>query len=417
MNLDRSAETRALDERIAAVLTVVLLVFINGVVLFNAVHTPFIAGYDTKWHIISTQVLSTGHLPEQKNSDEFFSPPLPYALPALAYRLTGSPEVTGKIGQLQNVPLSVGITLLIVALARRLSPDRPFHAPLALLALAVLPVYYKSFAFFRGEPMLTFFLLAAIYVLYRSKGSVRSAALVGVCMGLAALSRQWAIMAIPALGLYAIVERRWRWKQIVVAGALAALIGGWFYLFLTVNYGTPMAFNRNPGKELPPLTFFTGLGSGALFSTPVRRSFDNQVWPILYSDTWGDYWLFWANPSRSSVDPLRVALLARMNVVNALTTVVFAVALIRSLPQRRNALLFLVIGLTMAGFLFFLIRYPNKQGDNIKATYVLQMYPLVALIVGGWLARYWRVALIAGVLLVAHNLPLFTWSMSLLPTP
>ncbi len=403
------------DEGQAALLTAALLLVINGLVLFNAIQTPFIAGYDTKWHLVNAEVLSTGHLPEEKNSDEFFSPPLAYVLPGLAYRLTASPELAGKIGQLQNFPLSVGITLLIVAFARRLSPGQPFHAPMALLVLAILPVYYKSFAYFRGEPMLVFFLLAAAYTLYRSSGSLRDAALVGVLMGLAALSRQWAILAIPALGLYGLIERKWRWKQLLVAGLLAALIGGWFYVFLTAHYGTPMAFNRKPGKELPPVTFFTGLGDGALFSVPVRKSFDNQVWPILYADTWGDYWLFWAAPSRSNVDPAKIALLARMNLVNLLPSVVVIYALVRNLCQRRYALLYLMIGLTMAGFLFFLIRYPNSQGDNIKATYVLQMYPLVALIVGGWLARYWRIALAVGVLLLIHNRPLFAWNGSLLP--
>ncbi len=412
--LPLSARLRT-DEGFAALLTVALLIVINGLVLFNAVTAPFIIGYDTKWHIVNAQVLSTGHLPEEGNSDEFFSPPLAYLLPAVAYWLTGSPELAGKVGQFQNFPLSVGITLLMVALARWLSPDRPFHGPMALLALGILPVYYKSLAFFRGEPLLTFFLLAAIYVLCRSSGSVRSAALVGLLMGLAALARQWAILAIPALGLYAVIERRWRWKQVMVAGLLAAFMGGWFYVFLTAEYGTPMAFNREPGKALPPLTFFTGTGNGALFSAPVRKSFDNQVWPILYSDTWGDYWLFWAVPSRSTVDPAQVALLAQMNLVNLLPTAVVIYALARSIRRRRYALLYLVIGLTMVGFLFFLIRYPNHQGDNIKGTYVLQMYPLVALIVGGWLARYWRLALVGGVLLLIHNRPLFAWSGLLLP--
>ena len=36
------------DEGKAALLTVALLLIINGLVLYNAIQTPFIAGYDTK---------------------------------------------------------------------------------------------------------------------------------------------------------------------------------------------------------------------------------------------------------------------------------------------------------------------------------------------------------------------------------
>ena len=41
-----------------------------------------------------------------------------------------------------------------------------------------------------------------------------------------------------------------------------------------------------------PASFYrnTGLGNFLLFKSPTRKTFDNQFFPIFYSETWGDYW-------------------------------------------------------------------------------------------------------------------------------
>jgi hypothetical protein len=66
----------------------------------------------------------------------------------------------------------------------------------------------------------------------------------------------------------------------------------------------------------------------------------------------------------------------------------------------------------MAGYFWFLIKYPNPgKGDTIKATYVLHVAPFVAILVGGLLDcikrksdGYYR--LMVGALLICgvHNL-------------
>ena len=40
----------------------------------------------------------------------------------------------------------------------------------------------------------------------------------------------------------------------------------------------------------PAPSFYLGSGNGNLFSDPIRGAFPNQLLPILYSETWGDYW-------------------------------------------------------------------------------------------------------------------------------
>jgi 4-amino-4-deoxy-L-arabinose transferase-like glycosyltransferase len=340
-----------------------------------------------------------GRLPEESETVEYFSPPLPYILPAF-FDAIGYPD-PGRIALQQNFFFSIALTLLIVKFARRLSPDQPFHAPMALLALAIVPVYYRTFAFFRGEPLLAFFVLLAVYLVYFSDGSLRNAAYVGLALACGVLSRQWGFIVIPPLMLYAVVARGWRLKHLVVAGLIVVALGAWFYLSLMHRYGTPMAFNRPPRNRGEALNMFTGTGNGLLFTNPVRGSFDNHVWPILYSETWGDYWGYWAGRVRD--------VLGRMNAVNLIPTLAVFYALIRNLRQRQYWLHDLIIVVGIVGYMAFLTRYQNGEGDTIKPTYLLQLFPLVALIAGDWFARHWRLVLVVGTLLLIHNAPLFIW--------
>ena len=77
-----------------------LLLLMNSIVLYNVlVHPPF-AGYDGGSHLGYILTLAEGRLPTPFDTSEFFSPPLPYVLPALAYA-GGLPwELTQKFAQL-----------------------------------------------------------------------------------------------------------------------------------------------------------------------------------------------------------------------------------------------------------------------------------------------------------------------------
>lgn len=67
---------------------ILLLIAINGIVLSNAVrHDPRV-GYDAADHLKYIEVLSEYRLPTRSDTAEFFSPPLPYLLPAMV-RSTG----------------------------------------------------------------------------------------------------------------------------------------------------------------------------------------------------------------------------------------------------------------------------------------------------------------------------------------
>ena len=76
-------------------------------------------------------------------------------------------------------------------------------------------------------------------------------------------------------------------------------------------------------------------------------------------------------------------------------------------------LLCLVVTSSVLGYLWFLIQYPNPgKGDTIKATYMLQIFPLCAILNGLFIERLKKVsyalfALIAALMaaVAAHGLP------------
>ena len=67
---------------------------------------------------------------------------------------------------------------------------------------------------------------------------------------------------------------------------------------MSLRFGFVTAFNRTPEGHFAisnqPSSFYFGLGDGHLFTDPLRSAFPNQLAPILYSETWGDYWEYFA---------------------------------------------------------------------------------------------------------------------------
>ena len=61
-----------------------LYIAINLLVLVNALlHSPFV-GYDIPEHLKNVTAISQFHLPVKGESREYYSPPLPYLIPAIA---------------------------------------------------------------------------------------------------------------------------------------------------------------------------------------------------------------------------------------------------------------------------------------------------------------------------------------------
>jgi hypothetical protein len=420
-----------------------LLTFLalNGLVLVNAcLHDPRI-GYDAHEHLRYLQTLSELRLVAPQDSQEFFSPPLPYSIPGLLMFLTGAERfVAARVAQFINVAVSVGVTWYLLRTCQLISPRSSLKLG-ALLFLAILPVYYKTFAFMRGEPFVVLFSIVAVYyvllILKERRFALGETAKLGLALGLCALSRQWGVLLFPAI--YAFLAIEWlRFPELriglarvfIISSILALAICGWFYASLYFKYGSIMAFNRNPALRFSlgnqPPEFYYRLSAEQLFSKPVRPAFPNQFLPIFYSEVWGDYWGYFVVYGKDTRKPKFLtgfslneilskgarpawletnyetmsAYLGRVNLVSlfpstlalaSFVTAIWRVARARDesgARWREDALLLLVIAATMAGYLWFLIKYPNPgNGNTIKATYVLHVLPFVAILVGELLDR------------------------------
>lgn len=423
---------------------VFVFLLINGLVFVNAcLHDPRI-GYDAVGHLRYIQTLSKLQLVTPQDSHEFFSPPLPYAIPAIFMTFTGMKLFwAAKLAQFLNVFLSIGLTFYLIKACHLLDSQSSLKLG-ALVFLGILPVYYKTFAFIRGEPYVVFFTVIILYytlLMYtRKQFTAANNTILGVSMGLCALSRQWGILLFPSVfllfGFQWIRLPRWRYsitKTFSLCLALIIVISGWFYISLHSRYGSLTAFNKNPAAQFSfsnqPLEFYVGLNSELLFSKPVRPSFPNQFLPIFYSEVWGDYWGYFTVYGRdirtskflsgSSVNRIVSkgscpfwletnyetigAYLGRVNLVSTFPSVLALISLVmvvmgivqsRSdntlITGRREIYTFLLvaIGTTIVGYFWFLLMYPDiGEGDTIKATYVLQVFPFMSIMVGIFLRR------------------------------
>lgn len=467
---------------------VALFLLINAIVALNAaMHHPMI-GYDGVGHLRYVGALAEGRVPSHEDTKEFFTPPLPFVVPALAYALIREPctaagigadwdissippclVAAGKAGQLQNVVVSVVLTFTLLKLCGLFAPGSAIFKGSALALVGSLPAYYKTFAFVRSEPLLVALVLIALHqVIAMLAGTKRcslgNAARLGVVLGLIGLTRQWGLFIFPGVALapllLALKEGR---RALPLAGVVAASfiiaapVGGWFYVLNQVRYGTVAAFNRQPDEHFSfanqPPEFYFGTGAEQLFREPLRPAFPNQLLPIFYSDTWGDYWCYFTvtgcasrrgfDASISNLEQMK-SYLGRVNLVSLVPAVLLGAgflsgtfALLKSLfaavPLFRGssapagqaegqqappttiafAVLQVVVVVSLLGYGWFLISFPSPgKGDTIKASYMLQVFPLLAILAAALVERLHRLhpAVSSGVLALLgavflHNLP------------
>jgi len=439
---------------------------INAIVLANTLrHDPGI-GYDAHAHLAYVEALAGGHLPSPEETYEFFSPPLPYLLPAALRALGLGVRAAARGGLLLNAAMSLLLTWSLASLGRMMRPEDPRLRLGALLLVGTLPVYYKSFSFLRGEPLVAALGLFACYLtaraIFTGDLSQSAAILPGAFLGLALLARQWAVFILAGCATFAMaaVARRHDHRgpclrRLALSLAVSLALGGWFYAALRATHGSAAAFNRKSegGFSLSnqPLSFYTDLGLERLFSAPLRGAFPNRLIPIFYAETWGDYWGYftvygrnrisgryldgfsldkalegepppeWLETNRFEIAPY----LGRVNLVALLPTCLLLAGLLlggrevlrfsSGRSSGAGTLLFLVIACSAAGYLWFLVSYPVPgRGTTIKATYLLHVFPMAALLAGDLLSRIARRSVMSYRLIVSavalcglHNLPMF----------
>ncbi|MCJ7579773.1 MAG: hypothetical protein MUP98_04470, partial [Candidatus Aminicenantes bacterium] len=378
---------------------------------------------------------------------EFFSPPLLFIFPSLLMALFHTDIlVAAKLAQFINVLLSLGVTLTLISICNIVQRNSNSLQIASLAFLGILPVYYKSMAFVRGEPYSIFLAVLSVKILLeiliREQRSFAKALTLGICIGLLLLTRQWVFFLLPAMIITVVIDALKHSERIpdylkmsVVSLMVILIISSWFYIHLFISAGSPMAFNRAAADQLnlsnQPRAFYLGRGSGKLFTDPVRESFPRQFIPIFYSEIWGDYWCYFSVFGWDSRESVYVAgdlltnyvtkapewlttnrytmgaYLGRVNLVSIMPTLLAILGFCSGFIAFCHVLLYkgataenmgssffmLLILSSILGYLWFHLEYPVPgEGDTIKATYMLQIFPFIALLTGGVMQRIRRIS-------------------------
>lgn len=426
---------------------------INGLVAANALIHDSAVGYDADAHIDYVTAMAQGALPSREQSVEFYAPPLPYAVPALL-GLAGITDgkVLGKAAQAANVVYGLVLTYFLIRICRRLRPSDPRFATWGLLLLGMLTAFYRTMAFVRGEALCAALAVVLADRLLADQNDDRAVndVWLGVLAGLLLLAKEWGVFIVFAMLAFMALRRR---RALAPTLLIATLIGGWFYPYLLVRFGSPATYSE---RDTPwslnhrPAEFFTATGSEYLFTAPYREHFSEAtqlLLPIAYSDIWGDYWCYWLtdcqevepqlfSPAARYLDGARPPspigpYMARLNIAGVLPSVVFAggavlgllavVALLRrraSAMREGFALCALAAFAQVAGFVVLLMWVPTV---DVKASYLLPAFPFAAVLAAGFLATLrtrmpQAATAVEGLLaiVIAHNLPAFLSRFSLL---
>lgn len=394
-----------------------LLALVVAIGLWNARTYPPGRGYDASHHLgYADQLIHHGEFPVLvAGPGEAETPPGYYAAAGAAWWVgerigLGEPR---RVALALNVVMVLATALLVLALARLVLPGRPWLWAAALAFFALVPVVTKTEAMFHPENLSlllsTLALALATRMIVQSSFGVGSAAAVGVAVGADLLTRKAALFTFAAivvgLGIVALVERV---PRALAAAAVVLVVGAALYApwWVHVHNLEP----AKPGRQnVPPAltaSFFTDLSVPAAFASPWRPHFTNRVFPMTYTEVWGDFFgaFAWVPPPPPAPGPGRqLQAQSALGVVPTVLAVAGWLALLRLALARRRALLPLALlpGIALAGFLWYTARDLAPDGDVIKATYVLTTAPAWALAFAYALGRLPRRAGIAVGLLLA----------------
>lgn len=415
-------------------LAAVFLLFVNAIL-----HDPRV-GYDAAAHRDYAITLATLKLPTEAQSTEFFSPPLAYLPAAFALWMKAPLPLVTKAWQLLQVFYAAGIIVHLVWLFDALRGGRIARIA-GFASLFMAAVWWRSFAIIRPEALLALLLTAALYQMVRLAKGDRQAwrfVLAGSLWGAACVTRQWAIFALlaslPACLAAPAKDSRW-WTGTAAAAAACFLIAAPFYLSMLARYGTLRPFNRPPISES---NLHWNWNPVAVAKEPFSRGQIDRPLNILYADTFGDYWMYFLARGRTPnhrflvgtplIDTIATASHAVPNNVRALTpylgvvmlvsapaTLVVAAAYVwsvitcslgivdRNRPTSSDlVLLVAAIGGTAIGYGWFVWSYAATANDTdtVKATYLVQIWPLLAALLGIFVEEIYTRKRTAGCVLV-----------------
>ena len=321
---------------------------------------------------------------------------------------------------LTSVASNVVLIVLAALLAREVWPEGRLEPVLVAAATAALPAVLRIGLVFHPDPLFAVLSLGALLLVLRARRrgwGWPEAVAAGFLLGLAALTRQAAPAVMGTLAAVAIVLGRRAAVQFVAVGIVATLaVAGPWWAYQTDRLGNPIQSNLDrPGYMLDrqPLSFFVSFPP-ELVTRPYRESFKNELFPKFHAELWSDWFGTihdWTNPS--DADRVLASTQSVLGLVAdglALAGLGFfgVPALRRVLGRRASkaadpvlAALTVFAVLPWLAYVVTLLRFPQADGDPIKAYYLLFLAPvfmIFALCSADWLwrrSRHVRVALVA----------------------
>jgi hypothetical protein len=390
---------------------------------WDVFHYDWLRGFDAYANSLYSDVIHDHHrLPQETETGVWHTPPLFFALAALID--------SHRAVQLLDGFAALVVVVLSALIARELFPSSRVAQFGALAFAALTPVLTRTAVMYHPEPLATALATGGLYVVVRAlaRGTANpwAGGAAGLLFGLATLTRTWAL-ALAAAACAALVlrgrldrEAAPLWAAGALLGTVLALSLPWF-VHQAREHGNPLAFNRPAPNESfferRPASFYTDLDVDAVFSRPYAPNYLNHLWPVTYTDWWGDYWRYFDLPYENIASPPDLPAKhenprVRQSYVgiapSLLAIVGFAALLAIGFRRRDPALLLLPASIVLLGlgFLVFQISYPHPDGDTIKAAYLLDTVAPLSVCAAWtvvWLRRTGRLVMIALVALLAYG--------------
>ena len=386
------------------------------ILIYNILHYDPILGYDAEAHYsyvdsFSRYLPRRFRIPLSSETREFFNPPMAYIFPSAIQvmcrnfysaenLLESCKPIYGNITQIfQTIMYLFSIYINLLSLKIISAKKFDFYSISYLLLTMLLAVNYRTISMIRGEPYILFFLSLLIYEFVKLENNnfkFKNLDILkfGIIIGCLALSRQWAFLLFPSFFLISLKlpkkNRMDYLKNIFKSFIVGFLISGWFYFYLFFQYGSFTAFNisKKPTNYYYDITKLFSFENTLpyIFTNPIRPYFENQFFPIIYSDTWGDYWGYFVFTSRFvdiGIDQFLIGnYLGRVNLVSIITSILLFIGVFYSYFLFKNkitiSLLKYCVLFSFLGFIWFILNYPTSSGDTIKASYIFQLFNLMA---------------------------------------
>ncbi|RPJ60034.1 MAG: hypothetical protein EHM23_11835 [Acidobacteria bacterium] len=371
----------------------------------NITRIPLIQGFDVAPHYdYISFIAETGHVPLASDGWQMFQSPFYYFLSAILLNLLShvfNPNAV-VIG-LRIIPLLCGIFQVEICYRalRQVYPRRPDLQALGTLVGGLMPMNLYVSQYVGNEPLaglltsLTLLVCFQLLTTDRAAAPHRYAAILGILLGFAILTKVTALLLTPLLaGFLIYLGRKHGWRLAQTGVAILIFIGcisvitGWYHIRNWIELGKPfiggwdpargIAWWQEPGYRIP--AHFATFGESLIY--PVFAGFSG-FWDAIYSSLWGDGFLS-SKIVYEYRPPWNYRFMFSGILFSLLPALAIAVGLLRTLGQPRHSVrdgrLLAAVSLVVYFSALIYLYATLPIYSTAKATYTLGLLPCYAIL-------------------------------------